>query len=103
MAAPGGQSSESVWALYPASCRDISIDGGNSPGRDRFVPATPGLRAAGGRLPNYSGDYLLSRRLAGCDGNSRYCAARKAVWTSARSESDDLDQLGRQFNHNSAV
>src|SRR5215203_34443 len=101
--AMGGRLSESFSTLYPAAGGNIIVNGGNSAGGDRCVPATASLSAAGGGLSYYPGDHVLSGGKSGCDGNGRHCSTRKTVWASARSEPDDLHQLGRQFNYNFAV
>src|SRR5882724_4934369 len=99
----GGQTGESFSALHSTPGRYVSIDGGNSVGGNRCVPATPGLCFAGGRLSDYPGDYVLSGGESGCDGLGSHCSARTAVWASAGSEPDDLNEFGRQLGNHLAV
>ena len=65
------------------------------------IPAA--VLAAGGRLSDHPGADLLSGREPGGHDLLGHGAARAAVRPDARSQSDDLGELGRRVRHHAAV
>ena len=99
----GGARSESLPDLHPAAGGDVADDGRRGAGRCRCFPATAGLGAAAGRLPDHAGPDVLPRREPGGGDVFDHRAARKAVRAGAGTDADDVDQFLWQFADHAAV
>src|ERR1700719_3595876 len=94
---------EHIQAVYFTAGRHHIDDGGDLAGGLRGLSAVAGLGAATSRLPDHSGADLLSRCQPGRNGIVRDGTAGAAVWPGSGPESDDVDELVRQFDHHAAI
>src|SRR6185295_1821537 len=100
MTCPGRNAGrESLPPLYSAAGGDGLVDDRHTAGRGRRLPATPGFRAASGRLSHHPGPHLLSGRESRRHGVFRHGTIGTPVRADARVESNDLEQFERQLGH----
>src|SRR5579862_2063599 len=71
--------SEPIPDLHPEAGGHLTDDGGRGSGRVRSVPATSGVGAAAGRLPDHADPDVLSGRQPGGGDVLDHRAARKTV------------------------
>ena len=94
---------ESLPNLHPEAGGDVADDGRRGARRCHGVPATAGLGAAPGRLPDHADPDVLPGREPGGSDVFDHRAAREAVRPGARTDADDVDQFFQQFADHAAV
>src|ERR1019366_3830560 len=95
--------SESLSSIYLTTGGDVAIDGGHLARWLRRLSPTARFRAAGGRLPNHSGGYVLSRCQPWRDGLGCNRSSGAAVRSGPGPQSDDFHEFRREFHHCFAV
>ena len=95
--------SESVPDLHPEAGSHLTDDGGRGARGFRCVPATAGLGAAAGRLPDHANPDVLPRREPGGGDVVDHRAARETVRAGPGTDADDVDQFFWQFADHAAV
>src|ERR1019366_1379575 len=97
------QAGEPIPHLHPQAGGDIADDGWSGARRGHGLPATAGLGATPGGLPDHPGsDVLPGFEPRGGDVFD-HRAARKTVRPGARTDADDVDQFLQQFADHAAV
>src|SRR5690242_16688730 len=90
-------------AVHTASSSNIVINAGHSLGRAGGLYAVAGFGTSGGRLPDDSGNYVLSRSQPGRDVFVGHGTSRTAVRTSPWLEADDVHQFFWLLRHHLTV
>ena len=94
---------EHLRAVHPAADRDDPADDRHRVGRRRGLPASSGLAAAAGRVPDNPGLGRTAWRQSGDDGVVGGDAARTAIRTHRRRDGDDFGQPARLDPDRAAV
>src|ERR1700683_3264939 len=85
--------SESLANLHPEAGGDLADDGRRGAGGLHGIPATAGLGASPGGLPDHAGADVLPRREPGGCNVFDHRATRETVRPGARIDADDVDQF----------
>src|ERR1039458_4719460 len=88
---------ESLTHLHPQAGGNIADDGGSGARRGDGLPATAGLGATAGGLPDHSSPDVLPGFEPGGGDVFDHGAARETVRPGARADADDVDQFFQQF------
>jgi len=101
-AAPGG-TPEHFGALYPATDRDLIVDGGDSSRRCSCLSTPSGSAVAASRLSDNSGHSTAAWSESRNDGVRSDAASGTAIRTDTRRDADDVEQHARQQRDHDTV